>query len=319
MGRYEPDGKRDHRGLVERRRARLSHRRAVADRGHERRVDGAPDRPGRAYRRLLGCHRPDRRRRAGGGHAVGGWKPDRRRRPSLGRHDRRLDRRAASAGHRGAPRAHSPSSSRRRSRTPRASPSSPPRGGASSPLRTRLAGRSSATSTTARNSGSSRSGWRYAALKRAFLPSGGRAHQVVGRRRRAGRGGGGAAGDLARDPPGHPLEGGLGPALRTLAHRSAIPVELDLTADGRLAEPIEVAAYFVASEALANAAKHSRASRIDVSLAGRGRKAAVVGRGRRSRRGRLRRRLGSRRPYGSRRSSRRIDQRREPAREGDAD
>jgi len=36
-------------------------------------------------------------------------------------------------------------------------------------------------------------------------------------------------------------------------------------ADLRLEEPIEVAAYFVASEALANAAKHSEASRIDVS------------------------------------------------------
>jgi len=54
--------------------------------------------------------------------------------------------------------------------------------------------------------------------------------------------------------------------LRALAHRSAIPVDLDITADVRLAEPIEVAAYFVASEALANAAKHSDASRIDVSL-----------------------------------------------------
>jgi signal transduction histidine kinase len=61
-------------------------------------------------------------------------------------------------------------------------------------------------------------------------------------------------------------KGGLAPALRTLAHRSAIPVDLDITADVRLAEPIEVAAYFVASEALANAAKHSDASRIDVSL-----------------------------------------------------
>jgi PAS domain S-box-containing protein len=61
-------------------------------------------------------------------------------------------------------------------------------------------------------------------------------------------------------------KGGLGPALRALAHRSAIPVDLDLAADMRLAEPIEVAAYFVASEALANAAKHSDASRIDVSL-----------------------------------------------------
>jgi signal transduction histidine kinase len=63
--------------------------------------------------------------------------------------------------------------------------------------------------------------------------------------------------------------GGLGPALQTLAHRSAIPVDLDVTTDVRLAEPIEVAAYFVASEALANAAKHSEASRIDLSLARR--------------------------------------------------
>jgi signal transduction histidine kinase len=61
-------------------------------------------------------------------------------------------------------------------------------------------------------------------------------------------------------------KGGLGPALQTLAHRSDIPVNLDITTDARLAEPIEVAAYFVASEALANAAKHSQASRIDVSL-----------------------------------------------------
>ena len=44
------------------------------------------------------------------------------------------------------------------------------------------------------------------------------------------------------------------------------PVDLDITIDVRLAEPIEVAAYFVVSEALANAAKHSQASRIDVSV-----------------------------------------------------
>jgi signal transduction histidine kinase len=61
-------------------------------------------------------------------------------------------------------------------------------------------------------------------------------------------------------------KGGLGPALRALAHRSAIPVDLDVATDLRLEEPVEVAAYFVASEALANAAKHSQASRIDVSL-----------------------------------------------------
>jgi signal transduction histidine kinase len=61
-------------------------------------------------------------------------------------------------------------------------------------------------------------------------------------------------------------KGGLAPALQALAHRSAIPVDLKITAGVRLAEPIEVAAYFVASEALANAAKHSDATRVDVSL-----------------------------------------------------
>jgi len=61
-------------------------------------------------------------------------------------------------------------------------------------------------------------------------------------------------------------KGGLGPALQALAHRSAIPVDLDMATDMRLEEPIEVAAYFVASEALANAAKHSDASRIDILL-----------------------------------------------------
>ena len=60
--------------------------------------------------------------------------------------------------------------------------------------------------------------------------------------------------------------GGLGPALRTLARRSAVPVELDVTTDARFPEPIEVAAYYVASETLANAAKHGQASRVEVSL-----------------------------------------------------
>jgi signal transduction histidine kinase len=62
-------------------------------------------------------------------------------------------------------------------------------------------------------------------------------------------------------------EGGLGPAMRALARRSAIPVELQAVVDQRLPEPIEVAAYFVASEALANAAKHAGASSIELSLA----------------------------------------------------
>jgi signal transduction histidine kinase len=61
-------------------------------------------------------------------------------------------------------------------------------------------------------------------------------------------------------------EGGLAPALKTLARRSAIPVELDLRADRRLPERLEVAAYFVASEALTNAAKHSHASVVHLAF-----------------------------------------------------
>ncbi|MCU1450509.1 MAG: hypothetical protein JWP02_2679, partial [Acidimicrobiales bacterium] len=51
---------------------------------------------------------------------------------------------------------------------------------------------------------------------------------------------------------------GLGPALKALARRSAVPVELDLRADERWQEQVEVAAYYVVSEALSNAAKHGR-------------------------------------------------------------
>ena len=61
-------------------------------------------------------------------------------------------------------------------------------------------------------------------------------------------------------------ERGLGPALRTLARRSVVPVDLDVTINARYPEPIEIAAYYVASEALANAMKHAQASRIEMSL-----------------------------------------------------
>ncbi|MDP9219958.1 MAG: CHASE3 domain-containing protein [Actinomycetota bacterium] len=61
-------------------------------------------------------------------------------------------------------------------------------------------------------------------------------------------------------------EGGLGPALRTLARRAAIAVELEAAADARLPEPIEVAAYYVVSEALTNATKHADASVVSVSV-----------------------------------------------------
>jgi GAF domain-containing protein len=61
-------------------------------------------------------------------------------------------------------------------------------------------------------------------------------------------------------------EGGLGPALRTLARRSAVPVDLAVTTDARYPEPVEVAAYYIASEALANVAKHAHASAVHVEL-----------------------------------------------------
>jgi signal transduction histidine kinase len=61
-------------------------------------------------------------------------------------------------------------------------------------------------------------------------------------------------------------EGGLQPALRMLARRSAVPVDLDLCAERRLPQPVEVAAYYVASEALTNAAKHAHASVVKLEL-----------------------------------------------------
>jgi signal transduction histidine kinase len=61
-------------------------------------------------------------------------------------------------------------------------------------------------------------------------------------------------------------EGGLAPALRTLARRAAIVVELDVAAIARLPEPIEVAAYYVVSEALTNATRHGHASVVRVAV-----------------------------------------------------
>jgi signal transduction histidine kinase len=62
-------------------------------------------------------------------------------------------------------------------------------------------------------------------------------------------------------------DAGLGPALEALALRSPIPVELEVRTQERFSEPVEIAAYFTASESLANAAKHSQASRITILLA----------------------------------------------------
>jgi signal transduction histidine kinase len=61
-------------------------------------------------------------------------------------------------------------------------------------------------------------------------------------------------------------QGGIGPALKALARRSTVPVELEIAAVDRLPAPVEVAAYYVASEALANATKHAGASVVRVRL-----------------------------------------------------
>jgi signal transduction histidine kinase len=61
-------------------------------------------------------------------------------------------------------------------------------------------------------------------------------------------------------------KGGLGPALKALARRSAMPVELDIRGDRRLPEQVEVAVYYVVSEALTNTAKHADASLVRVDL-----------------------------------------------------
>ncbi|MGZ4619814.1 MAG: sensor histidine kinase [Frankiaceae bacterium] len=61
-------------------------------------------------------------------------------------------------------------------------------------------------------------------------------------------------------------EGGLGPALKSLARRCPIPVALDVRTEGRLPGQVEVGAYYIVSEALTNAAKHASASEVVVSV-----------------------------------------------------
>ncbi|HKD88558.1 MAG TPA: GAF domain-containing sensor histidine kinase [Streptosporangiaceae bacterium] len=62
-------------------------------------------------------------------------------------------------------------------------------------------------------------------------------------------------------------EGGLRPALKTLARRSAVPVDLNIQVGGRLPEPVETAAYYTVAEALTNTVKHSRATAAQIQVA----------------------------------------------------
>jgi len=75
-------------------------------------------------------------------------------------------------------------------------------------------------------------------------------------------------GELARGL--HPrtlTEQGLGGALRSLASRSPVPVDLAVVDGGPLPDEVEAAAYFVCSEAIANVAKYASASRVRVAVA----------------------------------------------------
>ena len=76
---------------------------------------------------------------------------------------------------------------------------------------------------------------------------------------------GGCRRELARGiHPAVLAKGGLRFALRTLARRCPIPVDLQVHAKERLPEPVEVSAYYVVAEALTNAARHAHASAVGV-------------------------------------------------------
>ena len=79
-----------------------------------------------------------------------------------------------------------------------------------------------------------------------------------------------ALGELRETARGiHPAvlaKGGLRPALSALARRCPIPVRLDVQVPSRPPGPLEIAAYYVVSEALTNTAKHARASAAEVQV-----------------------------------------------------
>jgi signal transduction histidine kinase len=82
--------------------------------------------------------------------------------------------------------------------------------------------------------------------------------------------------DVARGIHPAVLSGhGLAVAVESLSARSPLPVRLSVDADGRLPERVEVAAYYVVSESLANVAKHARATEARVSVERHGNRLVV--------------------------------------------
>jgi len=81
--------------------------------------------------------------------------------------------------------------------------------------------------------------------------------------------------ELARGIHPAVLEHGLAAALNALATRSTVPTTVSYEASGRLPDPVELAAYFVTSEALANVTKYARASTATVRVRRNGRGAVI--------------------------------------------
>jgi signal transduction histidine kinase len=73
--------------------------------------------------------------------------------------------------------------------------------------------------------------------------------------------------ELARGLHPAVLDRGLEPALRALASRSPVPTAVLCQTPEQLPQPIELATYFVASEALTNVAKYARATAAEVRVA----------------------------------------------------
>jgi signal transduction histidine kinase len=63
------------------------------------------------------------------------------------------------------------------------------------------------------------------------------------------------------------FEAGLGAAMRMLARRSTVPVQMEIRVEGRLPRPVETCAYYAVSEMLTNTAKHANASLAKVHAA----------------------------------------------------
>ena len=131
---------------------------------------------------------------------------------------------------------------------------------------TRSAAASSATSTTAPNNGSSRSGWASRLLHAHVDPS---ARELLAESENELQHALRELRELAHGiHPAALTDNGLADAVRTLAQRAPVPVTIEIDEQaGRLPQHVETAAYFVVAEALANIAKYADADEASITVA----------------------------------------------------